>query len=751
MYNPDYPDSEMEIPGPNPQLYQPILSRADAAMSSTSPLDRRLFLALATIAVVYAFLSGLRTVSEGGFFWQLATGRWVMQHHHIFSADVFSYTAYGKPWIYPVGSGLLFYAAYTLGGYALISCIGAAASCGTVALLLRRGSPISAGIAIITVPILAARTTPRAEMFTVLLFAAYLSILWQNYQTGDARLWLLPLLMIAWVNLHLGFIAGTALMVAFVGIEILEMLFPGRRRREAIQRLRQSYPWFIAGAMATLVNPWGWRIYSALISQDRAMALHSLRIGEWGSVPLNWAAAMRAFSLRDTKGTFYVLLMIATIAVLVALLQRQLGAAILLVTAAYEGVRYLRMEALTGCVVIVVGGAITFSAMQQIRQRRSNARIRWVLATSVVVMFAVLVSVRSFDLVRNHHDYSRLTFGAGLNSWFPERAVEFIERENLPGEIFNTIDEGGYLVWRFGPKHRDYIDNRTIPFGPESFQHQDELLQTSLDSALWQQEADRYNINTIILPLSRDEGQHLAALRGFCNSTNWRPVYLDESALVLVHQKPETEDLIERLQVNCATAPLPAGPLVHSSTRSFNQWANTAAVLAALGRNSEALLATQKALLTFPDSPFVPWLRGNIFQVMGLRSDSEREYLAAVSLEPSEALFWFSLATLYKHEGRIPEAIYAQRKAIRLSYTPQAREMVKLARLYLEIQQPKAALETFDEAMHSAPPDVLGESGARSFKYDVDLGRAAAWRELGDNKRAAGFDDEAVRDLYPQQ
>jgi len=719
-------------------------------MTSASPLDRRLFLVLATFALVYAFLAGLQTVAVGDFFWQLASGRWVAQHHHTFSTDVFSYTAHGAPWIYPVGSGLMFYAAYLLGGYALISWIGAAACVGAVALVLRRGSAVSAGMAIIAVPIMAARTAPRAEMFTVVLFAAYLSILWQNYQTADARLWLLPLLMIAWVNLHLGFVAGIALILAFVGIEMLEMLFPGRRRREAIQRLRRAYPWFVAGVMATLVNPWGWGIYPALVRQNRAMALHSGWIAEWGSVPLNWAAAARAFSLRDTKGTFYVLLVIAAIAALVALFQRQLGAAMLLIAATYEGVRYLRMEALTGCVVVVVGGAILFSAMHQIRSPIPNARRRSILATFAVAMFALLVFARSADLVRNHHNYSVLTFGTGLNWWFPERAVEFIEGADLPGEIFNTYDEGGYLVWRLGLKHRDYIDGRAIPFGPEAFQHQDELLQTSLDSALWQQEANRYNINTIILPLARFEGL-LGALRGFCNSSNWRPIYLDEISAVFVRWKPETVDLIKRLQVDCATTSLPAGPLVHSSTGSFNQWANAASVLAALGRNSEALSATDKARLAFPDSPFVPWLRGNIFYAMGSRYEAEREYLAAVSVEPSEPLFWFSLATLYKHEGRIPETIHAQRKAIQLSSMPQSRELVKLARLYLEIQQPRAALQTFDEAVRSAPSDVLAATGARSLKFDVAQGRATAWRSLGDLQRAASFDEEAVEALVPQE
>jgi hypothetical protein len=77
--------------------------------------------------------------------------------------------------------------------------------------------------------------------------------------------------------------------------------------------------------------------------------------------------------------------------------------------------------------------------------------------------------------------------------------------------------------------------------------------------------------------------------------------------------------------------------------------------------------------------------------------------------------------------------------------------LVKLARLCLEIQQPKAALQAFDEAVRSAPPDVLAATGGSSFKFEVDQGRAAAWRSLGDTKRAASFDEEAVQDLLPRK
>ncbi len=729
------------------QSSDPRIGSADlSANSYLSSLARPYFLVLATVALIYAFLSGLRTVSDPDLFWQLATGRWVAEHHHVFSVDVFSYTAAGEPWIYPVGSGLLLYAVYLLGGYVLLSCLGAVASCGTVALLLRRGSVTSAGIAIIAVPLIAARTAPRAEMFTVILFAAFFSLLWENYRTGHARLWLLPLLMALWVNLHLGFVAGIAALLAFAGIELLEMVFPGTRRQEARERLRRSWPWFVGAAISTLLNPWGWRIYQAVFRQNRAMAEHSAWISEWGSVPLSWAALSRAFSSREIPA-FYLLLAIVVIAVSLALLERQHGAALLLLGATYAGVRHIRMEALTACVVVVVGGAVLQPAISRMGSRIRQSRLRFAVATAAAALLIALAVVRSVALVRINES-SLSTFGVGLSWWFPERATEFIARENIPGEMFNSYIDGGYLIWRLGPQHRVFIDGRAIPFGPQAFLHQTELLQSSPDSALWQAEAERYNINTIILPLNRFEAV-LGQLRTYCNSANWRPVYLDQISVVMVRRKPETEQLIQRSQIDCATAPLPVGSAGISDADRYNDWADSASVLAALGRNSEALVAAHQVHLILPESSFVPWLRGNILYTMGLYPKAEQEYLAAIKADPGAPRGWFALANLYKHQGRIAETIQAQRQAIELSTLPQPLELVKLAQLYLDTQQPRAALEAFDEAVDRAPPDVLAATGPHSLKFQADHGRALAWRSLGDTKRATAYDEQSVQDLLP--
>ena len=248
---------------------------------------------------MYALLAGLRTVSDPDLPWQLASGRWIVQHHQIPSTDVFSYTATGAPWIYPAGAELIFYGVYALGGFALLSWLGALICVGTVALLLRRGSVFTAAVAVLALPLIADRTVPRAEMFTVLLFAAYLSLLWENFQTGRARLWWLPVLMLAWVNLHLGFIAGLALIVGFFGLDIAELLFGRARRSAALQRLKRAVPWYAATFAATLVNPWGWKLYDALIRQNRAMAAHAQIIAEWASA--HWSRHGAMASSRSSR------------------------------------------------------------------------------------------------------------------------------------------------------------------------------------------------------------------------------------------------------------------------------------------------------------------------------------------------------------------------------------------------------------------------------------------------------------------
>lgn len=686
-----------------------------------SGLERRLFFVLAAVALIYAFCAGLRTIKDYDLGWQLATGRWVVQHHQIPPIEAFTYTASGN-WIYPVGAGVVFYLAYLLGGYALLSWIGAAACCGTVALLLRRGSALTAALALVAVPLIAWRTAPRADLFTVVLFAAFLSLLWENYETGRARLWLLPVLMIAWVNLHLGFASGLGLMGWYVATELLEALSGAERRQVAMDRLRRAWIWLICTFAATLVNPWGWNIYRALLRQERVMPEHQAWFAEWQSLPVGINAFRSVLSPRDPAGAIYLLLAMAVIAGAVALLSGRLGIGFLLLGSTIPAVRYIRMDAVFACVAVVAGGYVVSGWMPQIAAWIKQPRLRIGIATALTASLILLASVRCFDLVTNRYYLGTVeesTFGAGLGWWFPQRAAAFIEREHLPGEVFNIYTQGGYVAWRLGPERRDYMDGRGIPFGVDGIERELQLRQSPPDSAIWEEEVSRYNINTVLLPVARYQGVQFVRLPDFCSSKIWQLVYLDEVSAVFVRRTAENAAIVQRFPLSCSTAPIPPEPPGNNRAEAFNTWANSAAVLAALGRNSEALAAADKGLSIFPNSALLHWLKANVLFSEGRLDDSEKDYLAAIAISPSEAT-WDSLANSYRKRGRIAAAIDAEEHAAELSSTPWS-NYLKVGYLYLDNGQPDSALAAFDKAAHST---VWNLKPADDGQFDLRLAEA---------------------------
>ncbi|HVP00065.1 MAG TPA: tetratricopeptide repeat protein [Bryobacteraceae bacterium] len=710
------------------------------------PLERRLYYLLAGVALVYAFAAGLKTLSEFDLGWQLASGRWIVGHHQIPSTEVFSYTAAGKPWIYPVGSGVLFYGVYLLGGYALLSWLAPMACVGTVALLLRRGSAVTAALTLLAIPLIAARTTVRAEIFTVVLFAAMLSLLWQQHESGRARLWLLPLLMAAWVNLHPGFLAGLGLVGAYVMLESLDMLSPGKRI-VASARLSRSAFWLIATCVATLANPWGWGVYQVLWRQNDAMTAHSQLIAEWAPMPLHWAQIASGLSLRDGQ-EFYLLLLFLILAVSIAVTRWQPGAAILMAAAVFFPLRHERFTALFSIVLVVVAGAVLTPFARNLWSKLNRPQLGPVLASVTCVPLLWLAGSRTIHRITDRTyltGTNLMSFGSGLSWWFPEAAADFVESENLPGQVFSGSNEGGYLAWRLGPKYNNYIDSRAIPFGTEQMLRAVLLKSSPPDAPQWQEEIQRYNINTILVPIGRFSAlQSFPVLKQFCDSNSWTPVYLDEVAAVFVRRTPETETLTSRLQVNCSTAPLPKVPsLVAGSKAAFQQWANAASVLHALGRDSEALTATSKALTIFPDSGYLHFVRGHMFQDAGRSSEAEQDYLLATKLEPNLAAPWSALAAYYQEQGRFSEAIRAWENAANVSRSPWE-PLQSLGYANLQARRPREALTVFQRTADSLPAksDLVVDN---AFLANVAHGRARAWYRLGDLSRAISFEEEAVR------
>jgi len=732
----------IELPIQFDMIVQATTTDAAAPNAST---NHALFYFATLLAVAYAFLSGFHTIAEFDLGWQMATARWIVQHHQIPSVDVLSFTAEGQPWIYPVGAELIFYGAFLLAGYALISWITAATCAGITLILLRQRSLITVALTILAIPLIAQRATARAEMFTVVLFAATLSLLWQHHQTGKARLWLLPPLMIFWVNFHPGFVAGLALLVGYIGLETLDAAWPDQRAA-AFGRLKSAWPWLLATVPATLVNPWGWRIFQVVARQQAAMGAHSQLIMEWAPMPLNSTRILSACSLRDPNEFYLLLLLACALIIPVALIYRKIGAAIFLAAAVYAPLRHMRFVALFAIVVVIVGGGILTACAEDLRHR-TGKRLRHLLSAAVLLPVILLAVVRSHGLWTNHFYMSGsnlLSFGTGLSWWFPKAAADFVDREKLPGQIFSSIEDGGYLSFRLGPTYKDYIDGRAIPFGTDAILGMTRLKVTPPDSPLWKNEADRYDLNVILIPIGRFSAlQFFPVLKQFCESDLWRPVYLDEVSVVFLRRRPETEDLIRRLQINCATAPLPLTPDSGEDPHAFNQWANAASVLLALGRSAEALSAANRALAIFPDSGYLHFLRGHMFLSSGNQAQAEQDYLLATKLEPNLVAPWSALAAFYQDHGRIHDAILAWQHAADASRWPWD-PLVSLGYANLQAQMPNDALYAFDRAAASLPAhyELMVDN---TVIANIAHGRSRSYFYLRNLPRAIAFDEDAAR------
>ncbi len=713
-------------------------------MSARRPV-RLLFYLTVVVAVAYAFVTALRTIADFDLGWQMATGRWIVQHHQIPSVDMLSYTASGQPWIYPIGACLIFYGTFLVGGYALLSWLAAAGCAVATALVLRRASLLTAVLTILAVPLIATRTTARAELFTVIFFAATLSLLWQQYETGTARLWILPILMAAWVNLHPGFVAGLGLLGGYLGLEALKLPWADQRD-EATAHLKRAWPWLLASVAATLINPWGWKVFEVIARQEAAMGAHSQLILEWAPIPLNWSRFWSALSPRHLD-EFYVLLLLMSIAALIALVQRKVGAAIFLAAAAYLPLQHMRFTALFAIVAAIVGGGVLSSGLDELKPRLGSARVRSSLAFVAVMPLLLLAATRSREMWTNRAYLSGtnlVSFGTGLSWWFPERAAAFVERENLPGQIFSSIEEGAFLSYRLGPKYQDYIDGRAIPFGTDAMLLANRLKATPPDSPLWREETERYDINVILIPLGRFSAlQFFPVLKQFCESATWQPVYLDEVSVIFLRRRAETEDLIKRLQIDCATAPLPATPQAGTGATAFNQWANAASVLHALGRDAEALNATNRALSIVPNSGYLHFLRGHMFQDAGNLAEAEHDYVQATELEPALVAPWSALAAFDQDHGRLKDAIGAWQHAANVSRWPWD-PLISLGYANLQARNFQDALAAFDQAASSLPAhsELMVDNNVLA---NIAHGRSRSWFYLGDLRRATSYEEEAAR------
>jgi hypothetical protein len=458
---------------------------------------------LAALAAIVLVLPLGREV-DPDFWWHLRTGKLIL-HAGIPRHDIFSFTASGHSWvthewlseiiIYVVQSAfgyagnVLLFGAATLVALGLMYALGRRAGAGT--------RPLVALLLVATVN-LAYFVTVRPQVFTWLLFAAFVYVLERHERGERAPLWLLPPLMALWANLHLGYVYGLLTLGVWLAAKLWE------HARGADVRLREPIAVTIACVLATMLNPHGPAILTYPVSYFFAGKTERSLIQEW---------QRPYFGL-----TVMWPLLVATVLIVLSLLSRNrprpflIVLSIIAIALSTQAARNIPFAAL---LLVPIAGA-TAAARWPAARREADSHVR----VSIFFAAALAIGVGAFTLTMSSHLHSALSGWQPSSATYPARSVAYLDEHAPSARVFNSYDWGGYLIDNLYPDGRVFIDGRADVYGPGLVR---DYVAIAMAKPGWQDLLDRYQVDAVLMP---PRTRLSVALR---QDTGWQEVLMDHN------------------------------------------------------------------------------------------------------------------------------------------------------------------------------------------------------------------------------
>lgn len=496
-----------------------------------------LYGAMAVIAVGWI----VRPFNDPDFFWHLKTGEWIWQHRELPARDPFAYTnAAVEP-----GKIKFTLQSYWLGQVLYHQVHGRWGIPGIVALKLllaavlvlallktRRGDPVvQAALALAALPLLfGVFPFDRPQTFSFVCFALLLLLLERERAadtapSGWATCLAVPLLLLAWANMHGGHAVGQATIVLYLVLEGVKFAHPALRpaRKDRYGRLAIAGS---AGLAASLLSPNSWHALAAAIAPV--------------PVTQNIAEYLSTVQFYRTTGQallfiFWGLLCLAAVCWVFTLRKVDITGTALLAGTGLYGFLYLRHVPFF--VIAAVPAIAAVLSAERTRPWAPQALAGAALVLAAWFSRGALPSGARIDAALRVNE-----------AQYPVRAADFVRANDLAGNLYNTWSWGGYLLWRLAPERQVFVDGRGL--NPEvNFLASSIALGLPLpaDSPLyWRNGLRRYGIGCLIIPSRRgyfiDGARGLrAALR---QAPEWVPVFADDTAMVYALNVPGNRAVI---------------------------------------------------------------------------------------------------------------------------------------------------------------------------------------------------------------
>ncbi len=407
------------------------------------------------------FAIAVRVPVDTDTWWHLRSGERIVETGQIPHTDPFSHTRLSHEWIdHSWGSQMILYTAYDLFGggtepgdagnigLALLTAALATAGMAPVYLMCAGNAYLRAFAVVLGAAAAAVFWSPRPQMFSFVLGAVVLYLLHLYKRRGIDRLWLIPLLMAVWSNLHGGFAIGFIFMVGALAGEVLGNLFnPEDERVVRWGRLRKQALVLVVSIPAVVLNPYGLTMLAYPLRTVQIGVLQDY-IQEWASPnfhdPTTWAFALLLLGVLAAQG----------------LDTRRIDWTDLALVAgtgfmALSSARNIAVFAIVATPVLTraIDGWLTDRGWQIVPARRARGArlaINWLLL--VVITLAALAQI---VLTLNSADMEKVQ-----RANLPVEAAAYLHDTPPPGAMFNAYNWGGYLMFA-APDVPVYVDGRT--------------------------------------------------------------------------------------------------------------------------------------------------------------------------------------------------------------------------------------------------------------------------------------------------
>lgn len=490
-----------------------------------------------------------RPLADPDIGWHIRTGELMLSTHALPRTDPFSSTMHGRPWfawewLYDLVLGILYRACGLNGVVWLCALIVAATFTLLLSQLLRRGTSLL--LAIVLMLLAEAASTihlfARPHIVSWLLVLLWFGAL-ERWERGGAPRWLrwfFPVSTLLWVNLHGGWLFGLALLAIYVAAAAVESLrnpdpFAALK---AAQRARRMAWALVASAVATLANPFGWKLHAHIYRYLSDRYLMN-RIAEFRSPDFHgWA-----------QRCFAIILLLTLVALAGHRRKIRLSHVLVTLLAVYAGLLSTRNLPASSMLLVLMIGPLLWESIESLAARpaasgwiRGGVRrivefscrmgaqelsLRGYVWPAVAVTGALAICLHG-GWLGSHHVIDAQFDPARV----PVAAVNFLQSEPGNEAVFSTDSWGGYLIYRLYPSRQVVVDDRHDLYGSDRIR---EVLILMQGEPGWREVLDKWHIQTLLLPADSTLANLLREL-----PQDWQVTYHDHVAVVyetVVHEK----------------------------------------------------------------------------------------------------------------------------------------------------------------------------------------------------------------------